>query len=47
MKTLFYILLLVSNTVYAEMEKSAYEKYSTKPNVTKDVKIKWVVVDKF
>lgn len=45
MKKLFYILLLISNTVYAEMEKSAYEKYSTQPNVNKDVKIKWVVVD--
>ena len=45
MNKLFFILLLISSSVVADMEKSAYEMYSATANVTDKVKVTWQIVD--
>lgn len=47
MNKLFYILVLLSlsSTVNADMEKSAYEMYSATDNFTTNVKVTWQIVD--
>lgn len=44
-KILFLLSLFYFDNVYAELEKSPYQKYSTKNNFTNDVHVEWIIVD--